>query len=115
VWSFGCTNSWHALRHSGMRHRARNHHWTDNTSSRGNVSISLLRTREAFRAGAIDVLHKQSIAGAVALTTKLTTHGVASATTKKEGEGNVISAAFPFQKKRRRVLGSEMAYVGLAF
>src|SRR5246500_5819534 len=34
-----------------------------------------------------------------------------SATTQKEGEGNMISAAFPYQKKRRRVLGSEMAYV----
>jgi len=30
---------------------------------------------------------------------------------KREGEGNIISAAFPYQKKRRRVLGSEMAYV----
>jgi haloalkane dehalogenase len=28
-----------------------------------------------------------------------------------EGEGNMISAAFPYQKQRRRVLGSEMAYV----
>jgi len=27
------------------------------------------------------------------------------------GEANMISAAFPYQKKRRRVLGSEMAYV----
>ena len=26
-------------------------------------------------------------------------------------EGNMISAAFPYQKQRRRVLGSEMAYV----
>jgi haloalkane dehalogenase len=26
-------------------------------------------------------------------------------------EGNTISAAFPYQKQRRRVLGSEMAYV----
>ena len=26
-------------------------------------------------------------------------------------EDNTISAAFPYQKKRRRVLGSEMAYV----
>jgi pimeloyl-ACP methyl ester carboxylesterase len=30
---------------------------------------------------------------------------------KKEGEANTIAAAFPYQKKRRRVLGSEMAYV----
>ncbi|HSS16247.1 MAG TPA: hypothetical protein VLQ29_04630 [Candidatus Dormibacteraeota bacterium] len=30
---------------------------------------------------------------------------------KKEGEANMISAAFPYQKQRRRVLGSEMAYV----
>jgi haloalkane dehalogenase len=29
----------------------------------------------------------------------------------KEGEANMISAAFPYQKQRRRVLGSEMAYV----
>src|SRR5262245_6274014 len=29
---------------------------------------------------------------------------------KKEGEGNMISAAFPYQKQRRQVLGSEMAY-----
>ena len=28
-----------------------------------------------------------------------------------EGEANMISAAFPYQKKRRRVLGREMAYV----
>jgi hypothetical protein len=46
----------------------------------------------------------------------------AAATTKKEGEANMatrtkageatmISAAFPYQKQRRRVLGSEMAYV----
>ena len=27
------------------------------------------------------------------------------------GETNVISAAFPYQKQRRRVLGREMAYV----
>ena len=27
------------------------------------------------------------------------------------GEANMISAAFPYQKQRRRVLGSEMAYV----
>jgi hypothetical protein len=27
----------------------------------------------------------------------------------KEGEANMISAAFPYQKQRRRVLGSEMA------
>ena len=26
-------------------------------------------------------------------------------------EGNMIFTAFPYQKKRRRVLGSEMAYV----
>ena len=26
-------------------------------------------------------------------------------------DGNMISAAFPYQKKRRRILGSEMAYV----
>jgi hypothetical protein len=26
-------------------------------------------------------------------------------------EANMISAAFPYQKQRRRVLGSEMAYV----
>jgi haloalkane dehalogenase len=30
---------------------------------------------------------------------------------KRGGEGNMISAAFPYQKKRRRALGSEMAYV----
>src|SRR4029450_11455939 len=30
---------------------------------------------------------------------------------KKEGEATMISAAFPYQKQRRRVLGSEMAYV----
>src|SRR6266478_9613575 len=29
----------------------------------------------------------------------------------KEGEANMISAAFPYQKQRRRVLGREMAYV----
>jgi haloalkane dehalogenase len=29
----------------------------------------------------------------------------------KEGKMNMISAAFPFRKQRRRVLGSEMAYV----
>jgi hypothetical protein len=29
----------------------------------------------------------------------------------KEGEGDMISAAFSYQKQRRRVLGSEMAYV----
>src|SRR5882672_9881890 len=29
----------------------------------------------------------------------------------KEGEANMISAAFPYQKQRRRILGSEMAYV----
>src|SRR5438445_9621990 len=28
-----------------------------------------------------------------------------------EGEANMISAAFPYQKQRRRVLGREMAYV----
>src|SRR6516162_7825034 len=28
-----------------------------------------------------------------------------------EGEANLISAAFPYQKQRRRVLGREMAYV----
>ena len=27
------------------------------------------------------------------------------------GEANMISAAFPYQKQRRRVLGREMAYV----
>src|SRR4029077_19452671 len=32
------------------------------------------------------------------------------ATTKKE-EAKMISAAFPYQKQRRRVLGREMAYV----
>ena len=32
-------------------------------------------------------------------------------TTEKEGEAKMISAAFPYQKQRRRVLGSEMAYV----
>ena len=31
--------------------------------------------------------------------------------TEKEGEDHMISAAFPYQKKRRRVLGSDMAYV----
>src|SRR5215472_11478108 len=30
---------------------------------------------------------------------------------KREREGNTISAAFPYQKHRRQVLGSEMAYV----
>jgi haloalkane dehalogenase len=30
---------------------------------------------------------------------------------KTEGVANMISAAFPYQKQRRRVLGSEMAYV----
>ena len=30
---------------------------------------------------------------------------------KRKGEDNMISAAFPYQKQRRRVLGSEMAYV----
>src|SRR3982074_1466471 len=29
----------------------------------------------------------------------------------RPGEANMISAAFPYQKQRRRVLGSEMAYV----
>jgi hypothetical protein len=29
----------------------------------------------------------------------------------KEAENNTISAAFPYQKQRRRVLGREMAYV----
>src|ERR671927_1837691 len=29
----------------------------------------------------------------------------------REGEANMISAAFPYQKQRQRVLGSEMAYV----
>src|SRR5262249_47930525 len=33
------------------------------------------------------------------------------AMTQKEREGNIISAAFPYQKQRRRVLGREMAYV----
>src|SRR5689334_23928202 len=28
-----------------------------------------------------------------------------------QGEGNMISAAFPFQKQRRRIDGREMAYV----
>src|SRR5262249_20655723 len=32
-------------------------------------------------------------------------------TTPTTGEANMISAAFPYQKKRRQVLGSEMAYV----
>src|SRR5262247_55913 len=31
--------------------------------------------------------------------------------TAVEGEANTISAAFPYQKQRRRILGSEMAYV----
>ena len=31
--------------------------------------------------------------------------------TKSEGEANMISAAFPYKKQRRRVLGHEMAYV----
>src|SRR5262249_61672337 len=35
----------------------------------------------------------------------------AAVTTKKEEEANMISAAFPYQKQRRRVLGREMAYV----
>src|SRR5437867_10294985 len=30
---------------------------------------------------------------------------------KKAGEGNMISAAFPYQKQRQRVFGREMAYV----
>src|SRR3974390_2600187 len=30
---------------------------------------------------------------------------------KMVGEANMISAAFPYKKQRRRVLGSEMAYV----
>src|ERR1700739_2303252 len=30
---------------------------------------------------------------------------------KREGEGNMTSVVFPYQKQRRRVLGSEMAYV----
>src|SRR5215475_1329809 len=30
---------------------------------------------------------------------------------KDKGEASMVSAAFPYQKKRRRVLGSEMAYV----
>jgi haloalkane dehalogenase len=34
-----------------------------------------------------------------------------SATTKKGGEATMISAAFPYHKQRRRVLGREMAYV----
>jgi haloalkane dehalogenase len=29
----------------------------------------------------------------------------------KEGEANVISAAYPYQKQQRRILGSKMAYV----
>ena len=33
------------------------------------------------------------------------------AMTQKEREANLISAAFPYQKQRRRVLGREMAYV----
>jgi len=33
------------------------------------------------------------------------------AMTQKEREANIISAAFPYQKQRRRVLGREMAYV----
>src|SRR5262249_28076200 len=31
---------------------------------------------------------------------------------RKIGEADMISAAFPYQKQRRRVLSSEMAYVG---
>src|SRR5258706_5908223 len=34
-----------------------------------------------------------------------------SAPAKKEGEANMISAAFPYPKRRLRVLGREMAYV----
>src|SRR5262249_5481199 len=34
------------------------------------------------------------------------------AMSQKEREGNMISAAFPYQKQRRRVLGRERAYVG---
>src|SRR6266478_9061281 len=34
-----------------------------------------------------------------------------SATPTKEGETNMISAAFPYEKQRRRVLGRGMAYV----
>src|SRR5262249_48569368 len=30
---------------------------------------------------------------------------------QKEREGSMISAAFPYQKQRRRVLGREVAYV----
>src|SRR6201988_1747390 len=37
--------------------------------------------------------------------------GADRATNQKEGEATMISAAFPFKKQRRRVLGSEMAYV----
>src|SRR6516164_879241 len=33
-----------------------------------------------------------------------------SAAAKTTGEANMISAAFPYQKQRRQVLGSEMAY-----
>jgi haloalkane dehalogenase len=29
----------------------------------------------------------------------------------RTGEASMISAAFPYQKRRRRVLGSDMAYV----
>ena len=35
----------------------------------------------------------------------------ASLASAATGAANVISAAFPYQKHRRRVLGSEMAYV----
>src|SRR5262249_2775223 len=34
------------------------------------------------------------------------------AMSQKEREGNMISAAFPYQKQRRRVLGREVACVG---
>src|SRR5262249_61578409 len=34
-----------------------------------------------------------------------------AATTTREGEANMISAAFPYKKQRRRVLDREMAYV----
>jgi hypothetical protein len=32
------------------------------------------------------------------------------AMSQKEREGDMISAAFPYRKQRRRVLGREMAY-----
>src|SRR5262249_56395832 len=38
-------------------------------------------------------------------------YAIADQRTHSEGEAKMISAAFPYQKQRRQVLGQEMAYV----